>query len=297
MEFASQITVGGRMYRHVDTQRGGTSAIYKDDINYLRIGESDKMRKDLTLHKKLESLGFPVPKLLGEGSYEGMYYFIEESLGEDHFGNIFRKETEKYGHIQDQTFDQFVRILALFAKAQLNTATSDKAWDSFKNGIHLDFIINELPDKEKEILRAYKMVGDRLSVLPFALVHGDLTPFNVYPKGVIDFEDSFVGSVGYDLGTIIEHLNWFPESRDFEYYKVYNFTVEQKKRISDMVDELYREYGLPRFSDYLDDLNFVRGVWFTVRNFRSPKLQKYRYKLFSEVIDQILKKYGTDIER
>lgn len=284
MEFKPQIIINNKVYNHVDTQRGGVSAIYKDDLNYLRIGEPEKIKKDLAFHKKMQSFNFPVPKILDEGIIDDMFYFIEESLGEEHFGSIFKKEVEEFGQIQDKTFEQFINILVLFAEAQLKTSTSSKDWDSFTDGIHLDVIYNELPSQKEKISIAYKKVEERLSIFPFAIIHGDLTPFNVYPSGIIDFENSFMGPVGYDLGAVIEHLNWFPESKDFEYHRLYNFSPEQKKRLSDKIDSIYTKNGLPKLSDYLVDFNFTKGIWFAVKMDRTPKLQKFRYDLINNLI-------------
>ena len=287
MEFKPQIIINNKIYNHVDNQRGGISAIYRNDSNYLRIGEKEKIKKDIALHKKMESYNFPIPKILDEGISENLSYFIEESLGEEHFGNIFKRETEKFGIIQDKTFDQFIEILVQFAHAQLQTITSFQDWNFFTDGIHLDLLCNELPGQKEKILNAYKKVEERLSVFPFALLHGDLTPFNIFPKGVIDFEASFMGPVGYDLGAIVEHSNWFPEPKDFEYYRFYNFTDKQKKRLLDKFDSIYTNSGLPRLSDYLVDFNFTKGIWFAVRMDRAPKLQKYRYKLINQIIEEI----------
>lgn len=288
MEFKPEITIKGNTFKYVDTQRGGITAIYKNDSSYLRIGDHDQINKILTVHKKMESYGFPVPTTSDEGRMEGMSYFIEESLGLECFGNIFKKETEEFGQIQNKTFDEFVDVCVRFAEAQLKTATPTKNWEIFRKGIYVDVLCSELPDKAKKILDVYKNIEKRLSVFPFALTHGDFGPFNIYPKGIIDIEDSFMGPAGYDLGSVIEHLNWFPDSMDYEYidyeyYKLYNFTPEQKKKLSDRIDIIYMNHQLPKVSDYLADFNFTRGIWFAVRLNHTPKLQKFRYELIGKL--------------
>lgn len=285
MKFESKITINNKDYNYVDTQRDGISAIYKNDSNYLRIGQKEKIKKDLDFHKKMEEYGFPVPKILEEGIHGDMHYFIEESLGDESFGEIFKKETEQFGKIKDDTFNLFVDILKVFAKAQLKTILPSNSDDSFSKGIKLDILCKELPDKAEEILNTYKKTVQNLKSFPSALLHGDLTPFNIYPNGVIDFEDSFTGPIGYDLGAIIEHVDWFPESKEFELYRFYDFTVEQKKILSEAIDKIYLDHNLPQLSDYLPDFNFSKGVWFAVGMQHTPKLQKYRYNL----IDSFLK--------
>jgi hypothetical protein len=137
MEFKNEIKINDEVYEFVDIQRDGLSAIYKNMASYLRIGAPSKISKDLAFHKKMEAYGFPVASLLVEGEHEGQLYFIEESLGEKCFGYIFKEETEKYGQIQEETFDQFIAITLKFAKTQLNTVTEEKNWIDFEKGIHL----------------------------------------------------------------------------------------------------------------------------------------------------------------
>lgn len=175
----------------------------------------------------------------------------------------------------------------MFARAQLKTITNEHNWESFRKGVHLDAICKELPEVAEKILARFQAIESNLASLPFAINHGDLTPFNMYPKGVIDFEDSFLGPVGYDLGALIEHLNWFPEdSERYEYYRHYNFLPEQKQTLINMLDNMYLENGLPRLSGFLADLDFAKGVWFVVHLDRTPKLQQFRYSLIKELLSQ-----------
>ncbi len=283
MEFKNNITITGKNYILADIQRGG-SAIYKDDVSYLRIGDPKKIQKDLNLHKEMESYGFPVAKLLGEGRYEDMHYFIEESLGDNHFGQIFKNETEQNGFVSDKSFDSFMKVIGTFAKAQIKTISENQDWAEFRKGIHLDLICDELPDNKLKILNTYLSAEKKLKVFPFAIQHGDLTPFNVYPKGIIDLEDSFRGPVGYDLGSFTEIQNWFPEKSNDEFYKNYKLTDNQIKNYTETIDTLYSEHKLPLLSSYKEQFNLTKGIWFTVRMHALPDLQSYRYDLIKELI-------------
>lgn len=284
MHFPPQVTIKGKTYGHVDTQRDGVSAIYKDETTYVRIGQPDKIRKDLELHKKMEQFNFPVAKLLGEGEMEGMTYFIEESLGDKCYGLIFQNETEKFGQIQDQTFDQFLAICLKFATAQLKTVTKDQPWEKFAVGVHLPEICQELPEEAGRIKQRWAQAIEHLKVFPFAICHGDFGSFNTYPKGVIDLESSFLGPIGYDVGAWAGHAQWFPESSDYEFYRLFNFTKAQKDRYFSTLDELYQQHELPRISDYIADWDFTKGIWSSARNHKAPKLQQYRYELFKKLL-------------
>ncbi len=284
MNFDKQIIIDNVEYHLEDIQRSGNSAIYKDNINYLRIGAPEKIDKDLSFHKKMEAFGFPIAKLRGEGDYQGMRYFIEKSLGDEHFGQILKRETQALGHVSDESFEIFLNILIKFGAAQIKTISSDQDWESFRNGIHLDIICRELPEYADRIVARYKQSEERLKAFPFGIMHGDFTPFNIYPKGVIDLEDSFVGPLGYDLGSFVEIQNWFPETSDDEFHRVYKFTPEQRAKLISSIDDLYVNAGLAKISDYTEDFNLTKGIWFTVRMQSLPKLQQFRYELIKQLI-------------
>ena len=285
MTFKPEITVGGEKYDLVDVQRGEITAIYKNEAKYLRIGDPGKIARDLAFHKEMASFGFPVPRLLGEGVYADMQFFLEESLGDEHFGQIFKQETEKTGRISDTSFEEYLTSYKKFATAQLNTKIENKDWTAFEHGIHLAIILGEMPELREKILQKYESIKSRISALPFVRCHGDFTPFNTYPEGVIDFEAAFTGPAGYDLGGLIELWNWFPTSRDYEFYQLYNFTSAQRQELLDATDLLYTGHGLPKPSNYLPEFNFLKGIWFVVRMHHTPKLQQFRYNQFKKLLN------------
>jgi hypothetical protein len=286
INFPESLVLADKSYQKVDVQRGGLSAIYSDTETFLRIGAPEKVSKDLAVHKHMEGLGYPVAKILGEGNLDSLDYFIETSLGPKHFGLIFKDETEQFGKITDKTFDSFVELCLKFAGAQIKSVLPDKNWPEFDKGIHLDTICEELPGEAERILAKYNKVKSRLSAFPFALCHGDFGPFNLYPKGMIDLESSFVGPVGYDVGAVVRHCDWFPESRDYEFYQLYNFNPEQKGLLTSKLDALYVQHSLPKLSEYLDDFNFLRGIWFAVKLGHTPKLREFRYSLLRSKLDR-----------
>jgi hypothetical protein len=178
----------------------------------------------------------------------------------------------------------FVDVCAKFLKVQVKTLTSEKNWQEFEHGFNLDLIYEELPDCKLQIEKKWKQVRDNLNVFPFAIAHGDFTTHNIYPTGIIDLEDSFSAPFGYDIGAIVRMSEWFPESKDYEVFRLYNFSEQQMINFREVMDEICIKHNLPKISDYIDDFNFAKGVWFAVRMDRTPKLRQFRYNLLKKLI-------------
>jgi len=114
------------------------------------------------------------------------------------------------------------------------------------------------------------------------LTQGDFNPHNLFPEGVIDFEETYYGPAGYDLVTNIFSNTYFPETTGYEWIRLYSLTPEQKDIYYKRLDRIYTEAGLPAISDFCEHFEFLRAVWLTMRNHKTPKLQQWRYELFKK---------------
>lgn len=279
-----QIQVDGVTYRFVTRQRADTTAIYKSENAFLRIGDASKIRDDLSLHLKMVNLGFPVSKIISSGHLGDEDYFTESSLGENHLGELFAKDVEQHGVIRDGTFEKFVKVASSFARAQLETQTLDTNFEGFSRGILLDALCEELPDWSARISARFHAASERLSKMPFVLSHGDFNPNNLYPDGVIDLEDSFYGPFGYDLIGSICHIDSFPDSQEFEFYAKYRFTTKQKEDFLIAMDSICAENNVPEISRCASDYEFCRAVWLAAKIPHVPKLQSFRYDLIKKLV-------------
>lgn len=277
MEFPDEITIEGKSYTRVDIQRGGLSAIYCSDNEYVRIGEVGKITADLSMHKRMAAHQFPVAGLLGEGAYGDLYYFKEQSLGDHCFGEIFEREYSVKGMLSSDSWQQFMTLCEQFARAQISTSIKAQSWDAFEAGVHLDFALDEKPEYAQLLKDAFAAVKSRLSAFPFVVTHGDLTPFNMYPGGIIDLEDSFQAPLGFDLMALIAHLEWFPDTSTDRLHKLYTFSPDQHAEFVTRIDVLHTSKGLLAPSLYLREFNFAKGVWFAVRLQKYPSLMEFRY--------------------
>ncbi|CAN5753299.1 hypothetical protein BH11PAT2_BH11PAT2_01860 [soil metagenome] len=282
-----KINLQGHEFSFVTSQREDLSAVYRSADAYVRIGSPERISKDLALHKNMDRVGFPVAKLLAEGEHDGEVYFIEASLGDKHFGELFAEDVAAFGAISDELFEKFISIAEKFARAQFATRSDTKGYAEFAKGIWLDRMCDELPEHATALIDRFEKVRVRTENLPFVLTHGDFNPHNLYPSGVIDLEDSFPGPYGYDLVSAVVHIDSFPTTEGYEYFAKYHFTPDQVQEYSNRLDAVSREAELPPLSDFWNDFEFCRAVWLAADIFTAPKLQEFRYQF---LIEKFLKK-------
>ena len=276
------LTVDGTTYELVGVQREGMSAVYRGEGCYLRIGEKAKIERDLALHKKMEAAGFPVARLLGEGMYEDMAYFVEASLGERRLGIAFGDEYEESGAVHAETFSELIAVTERHVRAQLQTQISEPLWDEFAAGIRLDELCKELPDDAERIRARFAEAKKKLASFPFVVTHGDFNTQNLYRDGVIDLEDSFFAPIGYDPISVLTTIDAAPDSQEYEFFARYRLSADQRAVYLHAVDAIAREGGLPAFSAQEDSFAFCRYVWLAVGMQRWPKIQAWRYDMLKK---------------
>lgn len=281
MEESTTITYKEKSYDFIKERRNRTR-IYQaqDKKSFLRVGPILVIDEELRFHNRLISQGYPVPKILLEDSWsEDEKLFCESSAGEEHFGILFRNDVENGGTIREETFQSFLKIIGSFSQAQKKEITPTQNWESVFLATHFDVLIEELPEKEREIMAIWEKIKSDLKEVPFVLCHGDLNPFNILPEGIIDFETAFEGPLGYDLISASSSIDWFPRQRDAEFLAGYSFTENQRQQMLAL---------LPDSARLFDALFVLRSVWLVVRMQKYPKLQVWRYTKFQEIMQQYL---------
>lgn len=278
-ELEETITINGKQYQLVTVQRGGDARVYRSAEAYLRIGKPEKIARDLALHKKMQALGFPVARVLGDGEREGERYFIEESLGEERLDKVFTKDIAERGSITPEHLATFIEVAVRFGKAQLRTVMATRPFDAFACGIHLADLMNEFPERANDLARRFEEAKKRLAAYPFVVTHGDFNPSNLFARGAIDFEDSFPGPLGYDLVTAFTHVDFFPDSDAYEYFTRYRFNAHDRATYMGALDVFAKEAGVPPFPDFTEDFTFCRGAWSAAHMGKWPKLQRFRFDL------------------
>ncbi len=283
----AHIIIDGVTYELVTAQRNGESYVYRGTESYVRIGRPQWIGELMNRHALLAQAGFPVPRVLAEGDYGDLRYYREQSLGRDKLGTLFKEEWSR-GEITDASFDAFLQVAREFTCAQIAAGALLGTTDELAKGIHLDLLLGDMEDDAEALRAAFEAISARLSALPIVACHGDLNPQNMFPDGVIDFEDMFSGPLGYDQISALATTELNPEGRDHEFPARYRFTEAQKKAYFDTLDPLFVAVALPPLSTFRNDFEFCRAVWAATHMEEWPKTRAWRHERIRTLLDDKL---------
>lgn len=286
--FPDEISLEGTTWKKIKERDYEKVAVYTNGKEFLRLGSKRTIEEECLKQKKIVTEGFPLPSITKTGEYEEYSYFIEPSFGNTLFTFIFADECKKHGTITQKTFEQFLDISLKLTKAQLTNPLPSKNQESLETGVHYKAMIEELPAQKEHIEKAYTKAVKNISVLPWAVNHGDFTSHNILEQGSIDIGASFEGPVGYDAISAVCHIENFPFGQEHEISRGYWFTKEQVDQYMKEMDELFISFNLPPLSKFLSDFIFLRTLWTAARMHHLPKLQKWRYDYMNEVLTKYL---------
>lgn len=263
-------------------------SIYRGQDSYLRIGPKDLIQQEINYHKNLLKFGFPIPKILSEGTYLESYYFTESSFGDEHLGQIFRANCIDFT-VSDNDFSKLLNVVKIFTEAQINTVgTQSFTFADFRELIKVDTLLGELPALNQDTIEAIARVEDHIKTLPAVLTHGDFNPYNIFEKGVIDWERGSYAPMGYDLVDNISQTFFFPLSGDYEYTAGYRYSEKQIDTYYKQIDAICASARIPQISDFRNDFILCRCIWSVVRMGRWPKIQKWRYGQYEALLKTYL---------
>ena len=258
------------------------AAIYKCKNHILRIGRPDDIHQEHEITRMLFEAGFPVSEPIDQGEYNGLSYFVETSLGEKVFGDIFNGEITSNGEISDNSLQAYLNIILKHAKAQNENKNSTlKTNHSFWDGLIVNLFEKEAEEMGVPYEAVLNKLKSRLGGIPLVWSHGDFNAENLLVNGEIDFEFSSMAPYGYDLVCAIYHSELFPNSK-------FKFTKEQKAHLVSKVSELSTLLGIPNFEDLIDDFRLYRLIFSAVDMHHRPKLKAYRYKVLQESVTRYL---------
>lgn len=274
------LTIEGQTFTRVPRARAdsdGEVRVYRGRGTFMRTGEKDVIDRYVAVHQKMASAGYPVAQVLSTGEHEGIGYYIEASLGDSSFAELFRDDFGRRGTISSERFQQFLQTARTYLVAQTKAQREPIDVESFASMIHLDLILREMPEHAAAIQKRFDGAMRMLSV-PYVLSHGDFNPANMYPTGVIDIENTINAPIGYDAVTAIESAEWFVQNDESKIFSHYAFTPEQKNEYMRMCEDIYKD--IMPIRHLWKEFAFCRAIWMTVRMHKWPQTQAYRYEKF-----------------
>jgi hypothetical protein len=244
--------------------RSGNVYRSSDGTLYLRTGEVIAIRSEAAFGKIAWQNGFPVPEVTEIGQFaDGLGYFVEKSAGDESFGDLLGREYTTTGSISNETFGVFLSVSLQFLAAQINPSCRQSGPSELRAGIQLGNVVSENPDVADLLEQAVAKAEQRLQKLPLVLTHGDLSPFNIMPSGIIDFEERFVAPAGLDAVTSIAfHQLWdHPKPDGTGTMRLWDFSRRQVAEFLSEADALFAAQGLPLLSPLFDDFLMLKAIW------------------------------------
>ena len=283
------LIIEGDTYTLVKVRNHAPISIYKGKDSFLRIGPEDLIQQEVDYHMNLVRYGFPVPNIISRGTHLGLHYYIESSIGEEHLGQTFARNSVD-SLVSNSNFALLLDVVKKFAQAQINTTGAQTyQFSDFTNLIQVDTILAELPVLAPDTMKAVSLVEKNVTSLPAVLTHGDFNPYNLFEDGVIDWERGSFAPFGYDLITNIVQSFFFPLGNDYEFSALYRFSKDQVGEYWRQLDLVCAEHGVDTLSQRRNDFIFCRSIWSVVRMEKWPRIQAWRYKLYKSLLQSYLR--------
>lgn len=272
----STIQVNHQRYTLVCGHRCSGRAVYRGPDAYLRIGVPAVLEQEITIHRQLLALGFPVAPLLQTGIYDGQPFFIEATLGDAVWGDMLETETHEHGAVRESSFADLLALILRWTEAQLQNQASTAIHADLATTVRLADVERLLPGHILLTQQALALAQQRLAVFPAVHTHGDFHPYNLCPGGVIDLEFVHWSVAGYDAITGLFADDLFPPAPGD-----YRYTAAQVTNARLAIDALFQRYHLPPPSHYLADFRLCRMLRIVQLAERRPlEVQQWLYQQY-----------------
>ncbi|MGW1997590.1 phosphotransferase [Embleya sp. NPDC001921] len=258
---------------------------------FKRTGGAD-LREEARFQRRIGELGYPVPRVVDEGTEAGRAYFVEESLGPASLHDTALAATGgRAAVVTDEVVDDAASIAALLLAAQAahpQPASPDalRGWVE-RAGFTAD-VFAENPDLDTP--RVHALTGralSRLESVPMVWSHFDYGLPNAFRARVIDWQHHGPAPLGYDVVPALEIIAFKGGT------KGYTADAAQRSRYLAALDAVSLPATGHRVSEHLGEFLLVKCMFFLALMkpadpTRADKLLKwdYRRRLFTMGLDQ-----------
>lgn len=278
------LEVGEGPFRLMKVRHGYPVAVYTNGVSFLRVGPAELIRREVDVQRRLWDSGGPVPEIIAQGVVGDRSYFIETRVGSRSWGDVFAAESQAIGSISRDSLSAWMGLTVRFLGAQQRIELSGDLQE-FWRAIEVDELAHDLPKSAGMIQRAVVRIESRLSGIPLVYIHGDFNPHNILEGGVVDFENSGRGPLGYDIVSNATNAFFFPVGSEFEMCRTYELSGPQLSAYFENVDLCLSGSGLAPVSSVVDELIMLRAIRAT-RSFPGMRrLRRWRQGLFQVLLD------------
>jgi hypothetical protein len=226
------------------------------------LGAPEEIASEYAFCRDLGRRGFPVAGLLARGQVgSGLAFFVERSIGPQTFGAQFMAEESGMAAVQDDTFDRFRKVMGDYAAAQFTPANRSGDGSTAEVAL-LDSVLKHHPPRSPaEFHEAYRSAESMLRKHPWCFSQSDLNPFNVLPRGVIDFELATPAPAGFDVVTCVYFGRFWPRRMT-----AYRISDGQIHRYLETLDEVAQRHGLQSVSAHRNEFLLLKAIWATAKD-------------------------------
>ncbi len=231
-------------------------------------------------------LGYPVPEIVGTGSEDGGYFFVERAIGDTSLHEKALADAGRDGRVSHQVISTAAAVASKLLRAQTRHPLPTTPW--FEKAAVAAKVFEENPDFDTpRVHQAVKHALDRLAQLPMVHGHLDYGLPNILQAGVIDWQHHGPVPLGYDVYPTLDIVAFKGGGRG------YDITPEQRGAYTAALDETTASLIGQRVSKHLGDFLLVKCFFFLALMrptdpTRQDKHLKWQYRraLFTMGLDQ-----------
>lgn len=293
-DMLDQFWVNPENYKEVRKRRDNTEIYLAiDQSHYLKTWKRASISFEKDLYEVLSMAGFDTPSIVDYKEISDSA-LLKESIAKGRlFADLFEWDFNAKGQIDDIHFNSFIEQVKKHLNTQTQLIINNK---TITNDIIP--VLDHIPDENDinyNIMKHWReYILSKLSFLPLVRNHGDYNAENIFSESIIDFVDSGITFLGYDLATAISIPLWFPYENEWTYeaHKKYSFTPEQVDEYLKMLDDnkLHIQLSDPQIFGWLV---LAKGYRTITRMKNWPEMKEYRYKKYLSLLNEYIQ--GKDI--
>ncbi|MFI9585733.1 phosphotransferase [Streptomyces sp. NPDC052236] len=281
------------LWEFIKNRTAADGAVWRSaDGKFFKRTGGAELREEAAFHRRIAELGYPVPRVVDDGTEDDKSYFVEESMGNASLHDTAVAATGGQSAVlAEEVVSGAAAIAARLLVAQAahpHPASAGVLREWPRRAGFTANVFAENPDLDTPRVRALTgRVLDRLESAPLVWAHYDYGLPNAFPAGIIDWQHHGLAPLGYDVVPALDIIAFKGGS------KGYTAGPAQRSRYLAALDQAsVRATGRP-VSEHLAEFLLIKSLFFLALMkptdpARTDKLIKWQYRrrLFTMGLDQ-----------